>query len=463
MLLVAGLCFLGYVLPHGECQNCDPSDVLCGPQSLLAVYRSLGIEANLEETCVLSGFDQRSGATLLGLKKAAQAKGLHAVGMKVAAREFTSLTVPAIAHLWGGHFVMVEGGETEALKVTDPPAKARLVPLKEFEEGYSGFALLIAKDEKGFPNPEPSGPDLRCNAYKWDFGFIEEGQQAGHTFTLENKANEELVISKAETSCTCTQAFLPKELRIPPGGKGEVVVGFDSSGREGGQSQIVYIHSNDPITPVVQLRIGGVIKPIRLPVSARSLTFGTVKKRDGATREFSIRDPGDNSLMVSEVASDSPLLKTTLTHEDKQGLIYHVKAELKPGPPIGEFKGKITVHSNHPVEPVVEIPVTAQVIGDLETFPNQFFLGLLKKGQSVSKTITISTTAKEHLRIQKIDSPFGYVTIKSQTEVKNKKYAVTATLKDNAPLGLIKGEVVIHTNNSDQPEIRLPLYALVEE
>jgi hypothetical protein len=203
-------------------------------------------------------------------------------------------------------------------------------------------------------------------------------------------------------------------------------------------------------------------------MSARSLQFGTVRKRQGATREFSIRDPGDKSLTVSEVTSDSPFVKAVLTRDEKEGLIYLVKAELKPGPdgsragaPIGELKTKLTVRSNHPKEPVVEIPVQAEVVGDIEVFPNQFFLGLLKKGQTVSKTTTLSTTAKERLKIKKIVSPADYIEVESKHQ--GEKYTITATLKDTAPLGLTKGEVVIHTNNADQPEIKVPLYALVEE
>ena len=467
-ILIGGLLLAFLITAFAQCLQCGETGSLCGPNALLMIVEEMGATGDLSEIKALSMYSADSGTSLSGLKRAAEAKGLRAVGMKISADELCTLTCPAITHLWGDHFVVVEAGGSSVLKVTDPPAEQMLVPVKDFQARYSGFALLVAKDESAFPKSEPKGPDLRADAYIYDFGFIEQGEQAGHVFTLENKGVENLVLSKVETTCSCTQAFLPKETTIPPGAKCEMTVGFDSTGREGGQSQIVYIHSNDPISPVVQLRIGGVIKPVRLPMSARSLQFGTVRKRQGATKEFSVRDPGDNSLAVSEVTSDSPFVKATLTRDEKDGLVYLVKAKLQPGTPIGEFRSKLTIHSNHPKEPVVEIPVSAEVIGDIETFPNQFFLGLLKKGQTVSKTITLSTTSDEPLKIEKIDSPFDYITVKSETDGPDgsragKKYTITATLKDTAPLGLIKGEVVIHTNNKDQPEIKVPLYALVEE
>jgi len=448
---------------HTEGWRCGDLDVLCGPTSLLALCQALGTKTDLEELKELTGFDKKAGTTMNGLMRAAEAKGLHAVGMKISAQELAKSKVPAIAHQWGNHFVVVEGGDPGTVKMTDPPNGPRIVPLDEFKKSYSGFALLIAKDERLFPKPEESGPDLRFDAYTFDFGFIEEGKQAGHTFAYENKGNEELVISKAETSCTCTQAFLPKEQRIPPGGKGELVVGFDGAGRQGGQSETVYVYSNDPISPIVQLQAGGVVKPVRLLILTRGLHFGTVKKRDGAKREIVVMDPGDGSLAVNEVTCDSPSVKVSLTRNDKPDLVYLVTADLKPGAPVGELKAKIKVSTNYPREPIVEIPVAAAVVGDIEAFPNQFFLGLLKKGQTASKTITLSTTSDKPLVIRKMDSPFDYVTITTLPEIRGKKYSVTATLKDTAPLGLIKGEVVIHTNDRDQKEIRVPVYALVED
>jgi len=453
-------CLLTITRPaSSDCIRCWREDTFCGPKSLLVAYQQLGVNASVDELAKLSGKDEY-GTTMAGLVKATEAKGLHAVGMKIGTDDLAKLRVPAVAYLWGDHFVAIKTSP-DGLRIIDPSVESQTMSLDAFKARYSGFALLVAKDEKAFPKLEADGPDLRADTYSYDFGFIEQGQQAGHVFTLENKGIEDLVLSKVETSCTCTQAFLPKETRIPPGGKEGLTVGFDSAGRQGGQSQIVYVHSNDPISPIVQLRIGGVIKPTRLPVSIRNLTFGTVKKREGANREFSVKDPGDNSLAVNEVTSDSRFVKATLSRNDKEGVVYLVKAELKPGTPIGEFKSKLTVRSNHPKEPVVEIPVAAEVVGDIETFPNQFFLGLLKKGQGAGKTITLSTTAKERLKIKKIVSPFDYITVKSETD--GKQYVITATLNKTAPLGLIKGEVVIHTNNKDQPEIKIPLYALVEE
>ncbi len=440
----------------------DP-DVMCGPRSLLAICKSLGVKTDITELRVLSAFDEKLGTSMLGLEEAARAKGLQTEAMKIGTQELANSTAMAIAHLWGDHFVVVERADGGGLRVASPPNDPVVMSQDAFSQKYSGFALLVAKNVDSLPKAKAGGPDLRADAYTYNFGFIEQGEHAERVFTLENKGTEDLVISGVETSCSCTQSSLPAGTRIPPGGKTCLTVGFDSIGREGGQSQIVYVHSNDPVSPTVQLRIGGIVKPPYLSVSARSLCLGVARKHAGTTAEFFIADPGDNSLLVSKVASDSQFLKITLTHDDTQGLVYHVRAELQPGAPLGQSKSNITIYSNHPQEPVVEIPVTAEVVGDIEVFPRQFFLGVVERGQNASKKITLSTTSDKPLSIKGIDNACEYVIVTASPKVNGKEYTITATLKGTAPVGLTKQVVVIHTNDPDQPEISVPLYALIEK
>lgn len=142
---------------------------------------------------------------------------------------------------------------------------------------------------------------------------------------------------------------------------------------------------------------------------------------------------------------------------------YVLTATLKPGAPLGEFKGAITITSNHPKQPKVEVPVTATIRGNIDLDRESFFLGLLKKGQTRSTGVTVSTVGKDPLKITKVDNPLSYLALDVSPRIEGKEYVVTATLKADAPVGNIKGDVVIHTNDADQRKIRISVYAFVEE
>ena len=81
-LIIALLCtFLVMPVPRVRAQSmvANGDHPFCGPRSLLVICQSLKIDADLDELRNLSRFDEKAGATMLGLKKAAEAKGLHAV------------------------------------------------------------------------------------------------------------------------------------------------------------------------------------------------------------------------------------------------------------------------------------------------------------------------------------------------------------------------------------------------
>ena len=120
------------------------SPSLCGPASLLIICQKYGVETSLEELTRLSGYKEKQGTTIYGLYKAARRKGLYAIGMKIGVDDLAKLKIPTIAHLWNNHFVVVEGTQTETLKITDPPNKPKSISKEQLKLFYSGFALLIS-------------------------------------------------------------------------------------------------------------------------------------------------------------------------------------------------------------------------------------------------------------------------------------------------------------------------------
>ena len=95
------------------------------------------------------------------------------------------------------------------------------------------------------PNARPDLPKTRISfaETKHSFGTINEGEKVRHAFKFTNTGDNPLVITNAVASCGCTVPSYPKE-PIPPGGSGEIVVEFNSSGRPGRQQKNVLIYSN---------------------------------------------------------------------------------------------------------------------------------------------------------------------------------------------------------------------------
>lgn len=106
--------------------------------------------------------------------------------------------------------------------------------------------------------------------------------------------------------------------------------------------------------------------------------------------------------------------------------------------------------------------MTANVRGDIACDPESFFFGIVKKGGEKKAALTLSTAGNDPLTIEKIDCPLSYISVDVAPRIEARAYTLTATLKRDAPVGGVKGEVTIQTDNPDQPTLTIPVYAYVQ-
>jgi len=94
------------------------------------------------------------------------------------------------------------------------------------------------------PVAKPSGPILTWEKSTHDFADIQQGDKVETTFKFTNTGTEPLIITNVQVTCGCT---VPKGWPRDPilvGGKGEVVIAFNSLGKIGKQNKVVTIVSN---------------------------------------------------------------------------------------------------------------------------------------------------------------------------------------------------------------------------
>jgi hypothetical protein len=88
-----------------------------------------------------------------------------------------------------------------------------------------------------------NGPVVTFEKSTHDFGDIVQGDKVEHVYKFKNTGNEPLLITDVHVQCGCTTPKWPKE-PIAPGASGELVVGFNSTGKMGIQNKVVTLVSN---------------------------------------------------------------------------------------------------------------------------------------------------------------------------------------------------------------------------
>ncbi len=103
--------------------------------------------------------------------------------------------------------------------------------------------LYIQRKAGSRIKPKAGTADIYWHESSFDFGVITEGKYATHQFEFENIGEVPYLIQTVEGSCGCTIADYP-QTPIPPGGKGVIVVQFNSKGKKGDNTEFVTVIGN---------------------------------------------------------------------------------------------------------------------------------------------------------------------------------------------------------------------------
>jgi hypothetical protein len=89
-----------------------------------------------------------------------------------------------------------------------------------------------------------NGPVITFEKKTHDFGQIVQGDKVEETFKFTNTGTEPLIITNVQVTCGCTTPKGWPRDPIMPGGKGEVTIAFNSTGKIGRQDKVVTVVSN---------------------------------------------------------------------------------------------------------------------------------------------------------------------------------------------------------------------------
>ena len=109
---------------------------------------------------------------------------------------------------------------------------------------YLFVFLMVGNFAFAQTSTKQNGPVITWDKTTHDFGKITQGEVVEHTFHFTNTGNEPLIITNVQVSCGCTTPKgWPKD-PVMPGGKGELTIAFNSTGKIGMQNKPITIISN---------------------------------------------------------------------------------------------------------------------------------------------------------------------------------------------------------------------------
>lgn len=228
----------------------------------------------------------------------------------------------------------------------------------------SFFFIIFALGCQGntvFSNANENQPDIQFEERVYDFGIAGQEKTIACEFRFVNVGQETLVIESVKTSCGCLAILIPSK-EIPVDADGVIKVSFETGKFKNRQTKNIYVHSNDPDEPEIELEVTGMVKT-GIVLDPEFLSFGDTQKGNAITRTFKIINLGEEPLVLNrvEVAKDYFTSKFD-SLRDERYMGYKVDVVLRLDAPEGRFTEVITLHTNSHKHPRIDIPVIGNVI-----------------------------------------------------------------------------------------------------
>jgi hypothetical protein len=128
----------------------------------------------------------------------------------------------------------------------------------------------------------------------------------------------------------------------------------------GPRAGAVTVHTTDPRQSKVEIPVSGAVWPA-VAVTPPVANLGQIELRQPLKRVLTVRNFATEPLHVTRVDSSLKGIDATIeTRED--GRVYLVHITVKTEMSKGEFHGRLTLHTDSPTTPVIEVAVMGTVL-----------------------------------------------------------------------------------------------------
>ena len=241
-----------------------------------------------------------------------------------------------------------------------------------------------------------------------DVGTVAKGEKIVNDFVIRNEGDAVLEITNVQPACGCTVAEFDKS--IAPGQTGKIHAVVDTTTFNGPISKGVSVFSNDPDTPQLELTVRAKVEPFVSvkPGYARYITVQGEPLEGNIAQTIWV--PDGTPMEVTSVDSPWPFLKVAYreatTEErpaDVKGKVWRVEMSLSNDAKVGPLSDYVTIHTSHPKQKIVQIPVSGFVRPVVAVTPPVADFGKIELKEPLRKALNIRNFATEPIKVTGIE------------------------------------------------------------
>lgn len=330
------------------------------------------------------------------------------------------------------------------------PALVALAPL--------ALAGLLQAQPKAAPQAVVPGSVV-------DVGAIAKGDPVKHTFEIRNEGTAPLKITRVKPTCGCTVAKYDR--RIAPGATGSVEAVVETEKIRGAIAKTVHVLTNDPDNPKISLVIKANVKA-RIEADPGYARFIAVQGEGAQTSTQTVWAPGRSDFEVVRVVSPYRFVTADFRRaaegEGKAGRgepEWSIDLTLAANAPAGALADHLQVHTNHPQQKVLEIPVSGFVRPVLTVTPRIADFGRRELTEPQTASLEIKNLGAAAVSLGEVASTVEGLEAAVEPLEEGRRYKVVLTLSPSMAKGPFTGKLTIATTSSRLPRLEVDVKGVV--
>ncbi|MBM3294202.1 MAG: DUF1573 domain-containing protein [Candidatus Aminicenantes bacterium] len=219
-------------------------------------------------------------------------------------------------------------------------------------------------------SPAAGGPRIKFRAESWDFGKVKSGRELTCEFVFTNQGDAPLNIKSVESTCGCAAALVSeKDRRLAPGQSGKIKVTFNTLGYAGEVSKYIFVETDDPDSPRVQLKISASVdvppQP-RIDLDQYAFEAGLLVEGESLAAEVGVRNRGELELRFECTLPNASFQvdgrPAAFPVKVAAGKDVRLKVTLPLGSRVGLVREFVLFKSNDPLRGTISLTISGYIV-----------------------------------------------------------------------------------------------------
>ncbi len=300
-----------------------------------------------------------------------------------------------------------------------------------------------------------------------DLGTVTKNRTAAARFEVRNEGGAALEILDAVSDCGCV-AF-DYDRRIPPGKSAEIALEIDTTFLQGPSEVKVEVRTSAPEAATIRFEVTLDVKSYLAAIPGHARFLFTQGEEPGGVDQ-TVGSLDGEPFEVVRVETPVPFIEASYDRleegegrEEFEGPQWRVVLSLQPPVPVGPIQGFATIHTTHPEQETLNIPLSGFTRPVAHITPPEGEFGELEiSDEPVKATFVIHNFTSKLMEVTEVEQSVPGVTTELKTVQEGRKFTLTLTFD---PAGVEEGPfeetMVVHTSNEIVGVIEIPLHGTI--